>query len=157
MPNLKTRRRTGHFCLGQPAPLPDKCLPTEADVYNATVHKRQEFNLYSNNNSKTDIYKEVAKPEQTFVRKVTKVCDNAKSILKIPQERRTKMLTDLENAEDAAESKSNKKEKVANFLPSLFEICSCKSFTRESCKCPKHKKSSSKRMGLLNGPEVRLR
>ena len=101
MPNLKTRRRTG-----QPAPLPDKCLQTEADVYNATVHKRQEFNLESNtyNNSgisKTDIYKEVAKdiitfwvvkgnlptlPEQTVVRKITKVCDNAKAILKILEE-----------------------------------------------------------------------
>ena len=78
MPNIKTRRRTSHFCLGQPASLPQKSLPTEADVYNATVHKRQEFNLNLNNNSKTDIYKEVAKPEQTFVRKVTKVCDNAK-------------------------------------------------------------------------------
>ena len=88
------------ICLGQPATLPQRCLPTEAEVYNATVHKRQEFNLNSNtyNKSKTDIYNEVAEeiitlwvvkgnlptlPEQTVVRKVTKVCDNAKAILKI--------------------------------------------------------------------------
>ena len=50
------------------------------------------------------------------------------------------MLTDLENAEDAAESKSNKKEKVYNFLNCLFDIYSCKCVTRESCKCPKDKK-----------------
>ena len=160
MPNLKTQRRTGHFCLGQPAPLPDKCLPTEADVYNAIVHKRQEFNLKSNTYSnseitKTEIFKEVAKdiitlwvvkgnlpnlPEQTVVRKITEVCDNAKAILKIPQARRMKMLTDMESTEDAAESKYNKKEKVANFLHDLFDICSCECVTRESCKCPKDKK-----------------
>ena len=49
MPNLWTRRGTGHFSLGQPAPLSQKKLPTEAEVYNAIVHKKQQWQIENNN------------------------------------------------------------------------------------------------------------
>ena len=59
MPNLQTRRRTGHFCLGQPAPLPSTCLPTEADIYNAAVYTRQQMEIKSNNFNRALISKHV--------------------------------------------------------------------------------------------------
>ena len=160
MPNLKTRRRTGHFCLGQPAPLPQKYLPTEAEVYNATVHKRQELNLHSNNFSnsllpKSVIYKEIAHElislwvgqgnlptlsEQSVILKIQKLCDRAKAILKVPEARRLKLLHDLENAEEFNEAHAQKKEKTVDFFHNLFDICPCKCLIRSTCKCPKDKK-----------------
>ena len=113
MPNLKTRRRTGHFCLGQPAPLPQKYLPTEAEVYNATVHKRQELNLLSNNFSnsllpKSEINKRIAQElislwvgkgnlptlsEQSVIFKIGKLFDRAKAVLKVPKTKKIKVAT----------------------------------------------------------------
>ena len=49
MPSYRTRRRTGHFCLGQPAPLSPFYLPTEGEVYNAVAFKRQELQAKTNN------------------------------------------------------------------------------------------------------------
>ena len=43
MPNFKTRSQTVHYCLGQPAALPKNQLPTEVDVYNAVVFKKEEL------------------------------------------------------------------------------------------------------------------
>ena len=161
MPNLKTRRRTGHFCLGQPAPLPQKYLPTEAEVYNATVHKRQELNLLSNNFSnsllpKSEINKRIAQElislwvgkgnlptlsEQSVILKIGKLCDRAKAVLKVPKPRRLKLLQDLENSEEkTAEAKAEKKRKTADFFHNLFDICPCKCLIRSTCKCPEDKK-----------------
>ena len=162
MPNLKTRRRTGHFCLGQPAPLPQKYLPTEAEVYNATVHKRHELNQHSNKFSnsllpKFEIYKKISQElislwvgkgilptlsEQSVILKIQKLCDRAKAMLKVPEARRLKLLHDLEHSEETGEAQAKKKEKTGDFFHSLFDICPCKCLVRNKCKCPIDKKVS---------------
>ena len=103
-----------HFCLSQPAPLHQKYLPTQAEVYNATVHKRQELNLHSNNFSnslltKSEIYKKISQElislwvgkgklptlsEKSVILKIQKLCKRAKAMLKVPEARRLKCMSE---------------------------------------------------------------
>ena len=116
MPSYNTRRRTGHFCFGQPAPLSPFCLPTEGEIYNAIAFKRQELQAKTNNYNPADssnqvVFKLVATEimslwvdkgnlpvigEKAVIDKIKQVCDKAKALLKVPKERRLSLLVELE-------------------------------------------------------------
>ena len=84
--------------------------------------------------------------DRTIVERIEKVYTKGKSLLKIPLERRTKMLEAQEDTEHSSpqtdKGKRKQKGKPSNndFLHSLFDICSCKCESREDCKCPKDRK-----------------
>ena len=157
MPSYRTRRRTGHFCLGQPAPLSPFYLPTEGEVYNAVAFKRQELQAKTNNydpsaTSNHEVFKLVALDvmslwlekgnlpvigEKAVIDKLKQVCVKAKTLLKVPKERRLRLLEEIENEEDGivaeGSSKTKKKKKNTDYLQSLFDICTCKCQSRDIC------------------------
>lgn len=161
MPSYNTRRRTGHFCLGQPAPLSPFCLPTEGEIYNAVAFKRQELQAKTNNYNPADssnqvVFKLVATEimslwvdkgnlpvigEKAVIDKIKQVCDKAKALLKVPKERRLRLLEELEIEEEGkVAGGSAKKKKKTDYLQALFDICSCKCQSRDTCKCIKERK-----------------
>ena len=183
MPNISTRRKTGHFCLGQPAPLPELSLPTEAEVYNYIGYVKQQIQLKNNNFSnssisESDIFKRVANDvisiwsfkgnlptigEKQVIRKVQQVKQKGKDLLKIPIERRKKLLDDLDLIEEVGAgtgsefgvkggsggSAKKAKTKDSDFLHGLFDICSCKCSKRDICTCPKSKKINQMEWNFL--------
>jgi hypothetical protein len=171
MPSYRTRRRTGHFCLGQPAPLSPFYLPTEGEVYNAVAFKRQELQAKTNNFYFTpnhEVFKLVALDvmslwlekgnlpvigEKAVIDKLKQVCVKAKTLLKVPKERRLRLLEEIENEEDGivaeGSSKTKKKKKNTDYLQSLFDICTCKCQSRDICSCTKERKVPAREWDFL--------
>ena len=160
------RKRTANFKLGQSAPLTQTCLPLEVDIYNAVVQARNDLQnqlsvtsnyIVHNKNVFNSVLSDVKSiwvdkwnlpivSDRTILEKIEKVYTKGKNLLKIPLERRTKILEDQEGSDDSSlkTSKGKRKQKSQfpreDFLHSLFDICSCKCESREDCKCPKERK-----------------
>ena len=110
MPNLSTRRRTFHYCLGQPTNLPLTSLPTEAEVYNYLVYMKHQMQRVNNNFStstipENEILTRVANDvasiwtekgnlptisQAGIIHNLKQVKLKAKALLKIPVDRRQK-------------------------------------------------------------------
>ena len=153
MHNLRTRWRTSHFCLGQPAPLPLNQLPIEAEVYNAILYKKQQWHIehdqFSVNAVNINVIrKEVAQDvinlwktkgnlptmlEICVIRKIKKLHEKGQDMLKYNLDRRSKLLEELEANENAVIPNTSKKPKSVDFLHQLFDICSCKCVSRLTC------------------------
>ena len=173
MPTFLTRSKTAKFVLGQPAPLPLTCLPLEVDIYNAVIFTKNEMKLEDSGVTNRSVFSKVAEnvkeiwevrgnlpsiSHRTILEKVDKVFQRGKDLQKIPLERRSKMLEDLEiNLEKAIEEKGKgRPQKKYDFLQNLFDICTCKCEDRVLCSCPKEKKIP-KRVGLSDGSKTEQR
>lgn len=172
MPNRATRRRTCHFLLGQPAELSHTCLPLDVDIYNAIVKTRLDLQNVPgkvSNRSITNkavfskilesvkvIWKDKGNlptvSDRTILDKIEKVHSKGKDLLKIPTERRTKMLEYMEENDKTPTHPGRGKKlkrKKHDFLDNLFDICSCKCEFRENCKCPKERKVAARDWDFL--------
>ena len=72
-------------------------------------------------------------------RRVKEVYTRGQAMLKIPKERRDKMLSDLEKTEASVDNGRRKKKKLDTF-ENLFDICPCKHISRDVCDCPASQK-----------------
>ena len=157
MPTFLTRSKTAKFVLGQPAPLPLTCLPLEVDVYNAVIFTKNDMKLEDSGVTNISVFSKVAEnakeiwevrgnlpaiSHRTVLEKVDKVFQRGRDLQKIPLERRSKMLEDLEtNLEKVIEEKSKgRPQKKYDFLQNLFDICTCKCEDRDLCSCTIEKK-----------------
>ena len=161
MSNINTRKKTCHFKLGHPSLLSPSCLPLEVDVYNAIVQSRLDLQATSSSNKpiqNKEIYLKVLEDlkhiwidkgnlpvisDRTILEKIEKVHIKGKSLLKIPNERRLKMLES-----DPSKVNKNKSHEI-DMLHKLFDICSCKCETRDSCSCPGTRKVSLREWEFL--------
>ena len=81
--------------------------------------------------------------EKAVIDKLKHVCVKAKTLLKVPKERRLRLLEEIENEEDgivAEGSSKTKKKKNTDYLQSLFDICTCKCQSRDICSCTKRER-----------------
>ena len=166
---IQTRRRTAHFALGQPSDLPGNMLPLEVDIFNKYKQKKEQGT--NANATQKDMAKNLAEEVVEFwknkgnlptielysvQKKIVDIIDRGYKILKIPQERRTKFIEEMENDEnsedqtDAASAvKKGRKKKNMDVLDQLFDICTCKHLTREVCDCPASKKVPEREYDFL--------
>ena len=116
----QTRRRTAHFALGQPSDLPNNMLPLESDIFNK-YRKMKEENC---NATQKDMAKALAEEVMNFwvskvnlptvelysiQKKIVDVIARGRNILKIPKERREKLLDELDQEENSEETEATKK------------------------------------------------
>ena len=80
--------------------------------------------------------------------KIEKVVARGRDVLKIPKDRRDKMLGELENEEGENITVGRKKKKLDTF-EKLFDICLCQHLSRESCDCPATSKVSEREFSFL--------
>ena len=159
----QTRRRTIHFALGHPSELPVNMLPLEADIYNK-FKKMKEENV---NAPKKEVAKAIAEEVVAFWQdkgnlptlavysvqlKVIDVYERGRNVLKIPRDRREKLLDEMDREEAGAgdENKIGRKKKKMDTLDKLFDISSCFHQSRSSCNCPAAKKVAEREFPFLN-------
>ena len=169
MPNFLTRSKTAKFALGQPAPLPVTCLPLEVDVYNAIIFTKNKMKADAPKSKITsrsvcskvaDDVKEVWEDKgnlptiahRAVLDNIEKIFKRGSDLQKIPLERRSKLLEEMEsNPENVFDEKGGKgrPQKKYDFLQNLFDICTCKCEDRVMCSCTKEKKIPKREWDFL--------
>ena len=129
----QTRRRTIHFALGHPSELPVNMLPLETDIYNK-FKKMKEENV---NAPKKEVAKAIAEEVVAFWQdkgnlptlavysvqlKVIDVYERGRNVLKIPRDRREKLLDEMDREEAGAgdENKIGRKKNKMDALDKHF-------------------------------------
>ena len=156
---VKTRRRTAHFTLGQPADLPSNQLPLDVDIFNKFKKMKEDDIAALNKDIGVKIAEEVIamwrdkgnlptyEVKGVGVR-VEKVYARGKDVLKIPKDRRDKMIAELDKEEDENKQVGRKKKKIDTF-EKLFDICPCQHLSREDCDCPASDKVAVREFSFL--------
>ena len=156
---VKTRRRTAHFTLGQPADLPSNQLPLDVDIFNKFKKMKEDDIAALNKDIGVKIAEEVIamwrdkgnlptyEVKGVGVR-VEKVYARGKDVLKIPKDRRDKMIAELDKEEDENKQVGRKKKKIDTF-EKLFDICPCQHLSREDCDCQASDKVAVREFSFL--------
>lgn len=157
---VQTRRRTSHFTLGQPSELPEGMLPLEVDIFNKFKKmKEDDVNAEKKEIAKilseevVALWKEKGNLPTVSVysvqKKVEDIFERGRSILKIPIDRRGKLLDDMDREEVEGETQKGRKRKKLDSLDNLLDICPCPHQSRESCGCPSAMKVAEREFPFL--------
>lgn len=141
----KTRKKTYHYLLGQPAPLPANRFPSKGEVVNYVKLQAEREGVPTRRSPPTSVYHTVAdEVRQLWEDEGIPIYDKKKVVRLIRAE-----YDAVRKSSKISAAARGAQRALASRFGELFDIAICKCKTQKSCNCPRHVKVPSEEWSFL--------